>query len=202
MIGTIGVFPKGAAFVNGPQIDARGERVVVSWFTAANNDERVNVAFSSDSGANFSPPLRIDARKPSGRVDVLWLDEKIAVVAWLEGMGEGAYLEREDNGNKPLGRIPAGTYDGDVNNSPKFNRDLIEVLNVPSRTRILIHVGNKPSNSEGCILIGTARETINQISRLINSCNTSPTSRPLTQKSNRQNQRRSRFDIQDPTPWE
>ncbi len=78
--------------VNGPQIDARGKRVVVAWFTAANDKEQINVAFSSDAGAKFSAPVRIDAGKPSGRVDVLWVDAKTAVVAWLEGMGDGAYI--------------------------------------------------------------------------------------------------------------
>jgi hypothetical protein len=78
--------------VNGPQIDAKGKRVAVAWFTAANDQPRVNVAFSTDGGAKFSAPVRVDAGKPSGRVDILWIDERTAVVTWLEGLGEGAHI--------------------------------------------------------------------------------------------------------------
>ena len=71
---------------------------------------------------------------------------------------EGFTLERPDNGNKKLGRIPAGTYDGEVSNSPKFKRDLLEVMDVTDRSRILFHAGNDPGDTEGCILVGDGRD--------------------------------------------
>jgi hypothetical protein len=70
--------------VNGPSIDARGELVAVAWFTGANDSESVNLAFSKDSGATFSEPIRIDKGNPAGRVDVLLSERGEARVLWLE----------------------------------------------------------------------------------------------------------------------
>lgn len=73
--------------VNGPAIDAAGERVAVAWFTAAGDTARVSVAFSSDAGATFSPPTRVDGGDPVGRVDVRLLGDGRALVAWVENVG-------------------------------------------------------------------------------------------------------------------
>jgi RHS repeat-associated protein len=70
----------------------------------------------------------------------------------------GRTMEREDNGNEKLGRIPAGTYSGDTHESPHFKRELIGVLDVPKRSAILMHPGNQPKDSEGCILLGTGKD--------------------------------------------
>ena len=69
--------------VNGPQLDARGDDVVAAWFAK----DRVNVAFSRDAGATFGKPLRIDAGKPTGRVDVLLGDDGAAFVTWIDSPG-------------------------------------------------------------------------------------------------------------------
>ena len=70
--------------VNGPQLTSRGDTVAVAWFAAPENDSRVQVAFSSDGGATFSEPVRIDDGDPSGRVDIEYLDDGSVVVLWLE----------------------------------------------------------------------------------------------------------------------
>ena len=76
--------------VNGPAVSASGDDVVVAWFTAARDTARVNVAFSSDAGATFGPPVRIDGGSPLGRVDVELIDDRRAVVTWLERGEDGA----------------------------------------------------------------------------------------------------------------
>ena len=73
--------------VNGPNVDARGRRVALAWFTAANDSPRVKLAFSGDAGASFSPPVRIDEGQPSGRVDVALLADGGALVTWIERTG-------------------------------------------------------------------------------------------------------------------
>jgi hypothetical protein len=75
--------------VNGPQADADGADVVLAWFAAANDSPRVQVAFSSDAGATFAAPVRVDGGDPVGRVDVLLLEEH-ALVVWLERAGDAA----------------------------------------------------------------------------------------------------------------
>src|SRR5690606_16451429 len=76
--------------VNGPQVAARGDTVVVAWFTAARDTPRVNIAFSTDAGASFGAPVRVDGGDPIGRVDVALLDAGRALVVWLERSGSGA----------------------------------------------------------------------------------------------------------------
>ena len=70
--------------VNGPAIAARGDTVVVAWFTAANDSARVKVAYSRDAGATFGAPIVVDAGNPAGRVDVMLLREGSALVSWIE----------------------------------------------------------------------------------------------------------------------
>lgn len=104
--------------VNGPAVAARGDSVVVAWFTAADRRPRVQAAFSSDGGVSFGPAAEIDAagmlhaQAPLGRVDVALTDYRqrmdrgpqgdggqdsdghtSAVVSWLGGDG-GVWLRR------------------------------------------------------------------------------------------------------------
>ena len=78
--------------VNGPQIDASGERVAAAWFTAAKDQQRVYAAFSDDGGATFSEAVVVDDGKPAGRVDTVLLDEDTALVSWLEQTAAGAEI--------------------------------------------------------------------------------------------------------------
>lgn len=82
--------------VNGPAIDAAGQRVAVAWFTAADDVPQVKVAFSDDGGERFGDAIWIDQGAPSGRVDVLALDDGSALVSWIEmsAMGEALYVCR------------------------------------------------------------------------------------------------------------
>lgn len=73
--------------VNGPAVDADGQRVALAWFTAANDSPRVKLAFSSDAGATFAVPIRVDGGRPAGRVDVALLEDGSALVTWIERTG-------------------------------------------------------------------------------------------------------------------
>lgn len=78
--------------VNGPQIDAIGDRAVTAWFTSGGEKARAYVAFSSDGGATFGRPVQIDDGKPVGRLDVVLLDRETALVSWLEQTAAGAEI--------------------------------------------------------------------------------------------------------------
>ena len=78
--------------VNGPQLDARGSRVVAAWFSAAAEHGRAYVAFSDDGGATFTAPIVVDDGAPIGRMDVVMLDNDAAVVTWSEQTAAGAEL--------------------------------------------------------------------------------------------------------------
>ncbi len=98
----------GGCPVNGPALAARGDDVAVAWFTAPNGEPRVRVAFSDDGAVSFSPPLRVDAGHPLGRVDVAMLDDGSAIATWLErsGSGGGASIASR--------RVASGGEMGDV----------------------------------------------------------------------------------------
>lgn len=71
--------------VNGPSIVAQGNTLVIAWFSSPDKKPQVNVIFSADGGATFNTPTRIDEGKTIGRVDLVMLDEKSAMVTWMEG---------------------------------------------------------------------------------------------------------------------
>lgn len=90
--------------VNGPAIDARGEQVVVAWFTGSTGQGRILAAFSRDGGRTFLPPVRVDGGFPRGRVDVALLDDDLAAVSWTESAaGRPGFMVRRLQPDRPLG---------------------------------------------------------------------------------------------------
>lgn len=79
--------------VNGPAIDAFGENLAVAWYTAADDNSRVIISFSEDSGKTFGLPFRLDHGDALGRVDLAMLDSESAVVSWLEPSGEDTLIQ-------------------------------------------------------------------------------------------------------------
>ena len=69
--------------VNGPAIASHENHVAVAWFTAANDQPKVEVAFSDDGGNTFSAPVPVDDGNPAGRVGVAVLDTGSAIVSWV-----------------------------------------------------------------------------------------------------------------------
>src|SRR4029450_8817957 len=53
--------------VNGPAISASGRDVAIAWFTVAEDQGRVFVAFSADAGRTFAPPARVAQVSALGR---------------------------------------------------------------------------------------------------------------------------------------
>jgi hypothetical protein len=64
----------------------------VAWFSAPADQARVQVAFSTDSGRRYAPPVRVDDGRPIGRVDVALLPQGQALVSWLEQAESGTEL--------------------------------------------------------------------------------------------------------------
>ena len=79
--------------VNGPAIDANGSNVAMAWFTAANDNPKVQIIFSDDNGVNFGLPVRIDSGNAIGRVDIVMLDKKSAAVLWMEPSGVDTVIQ-------------------------------------------------------------------------------------------------------------
>lgn len=78
--------------VNGPKVDAHQETVVAAWFTAAQANPQVKLAFSTNSGADFMEPLVLSEGNAIGRVDVALMKNNSALVTWMEMEEDTAYL--------------------------------------------------------------------------------------------------------------
>jgi hypothetical protein len=74
--------------VNGPSIAATGRKVAVAWYTEANHQPHVQIAFSNDAGKTFGNPVQVDDGNAVGRVDVLLTPDGSALVCWMSGTAE------------------------------------------------------------------------------------------------------------------
>lgn len=70
--------------VNGPAIAAMDNIIVVTWFTMAEEEPKVQVVFSEDGGKTFGEAIRIDKNEAIGRVDVVLANEQTALVSFIE----------------------------------------------------------------------------------------------------------------------
>lgn len=78
--------------VNGPALAAQGGKLLVGWFTAAQDNPRVQVSLSNDGGQQFAAPVQIASGSAVlGRVEVA-LDADHVWVLWLQ----------QDNGPQQL----------------------------------------------------------------------------------------------------
>jgi hypothetical protein len=79
--------------VNGPVVAAKEKQVAVVWYTEAESQHQVKVAFSNDAGATFGQPVIVDDGKAMGRTDLLMLDDGSVLVVWLAGNASGAEIK-------------------------------------------------------------------------------------------------------------
>ena len=69
--------------VNGPVVKSLNNTVAVAWFTAADSQAKIKIAFSENSGTTFNQPIELDYEQTIGRIDLLLTEEK-AFVSWLD----------------------------------------------------------------------------------------------------------------------
>jgi len=93
--------------VNGSTIAARGDRVVVAWYTAPEQQRRVQLAWSSDGGRSFGAPVLVEAGAVNGYVDVVLPADDVAIVSWTAKTPAGV-------GQLRVKRVPAGGPAGPV----------------------------------------------------------------------------------------
>jgi len=81
---------------------------------------------------------------------------------YIDGVFECYTVEYADRGLELGGKkvqnqtaIPRGTYKVIMSMSNRFKKMLPEVLNVPGFTGIRIHSGNSSKDTEGCIIVGS-----------------------------------------------
>ena len=91
--------------VNGPAIDSFNDTVALAWFTAENDNPRIQVSFSENQGETFGLQYRVDNGNAIGRVDIVMIDQNNAVVSWMEPDGIDTLiqiLKVSSNGEKNI----------------------------------------------------------------------------------------------------
>ena len=78
--------------VNGPKVAVKSKNLAVAWFTASDDNPRVNVSFSKTNGDSFNTPLKVNDHSAIGRVDVAFLNDNEVIVSYMEVDDIKAYL--------------------------------------------------------------------------------------------------------------
>jgi hypothetical protein len=89
-----------------------------------------------------------------------WATSQITVDGEFECYGLEPQVRPADS-EKVAGHtaIPEGLYDLKLTYSPRFEKDVLEVMNVPGFAGIRIHPGNSDVDTEGCLVLGTSRHS-------------------------------------------
>jgi BNR repeat-like domain len=99
--------------VNAASVAAKGEKVVISWYTSAGDKPRVELSLSGDSGATFSKAVVVSTGDAYGYTSIAIDDAGGAYVSWLERGADGAkVLARHvsaDGMAGPAAQVAAGT---------------------------------------------------------------------------------------------
>jgi hypothetical protein len=117
--------------VNGPALSADGRRVVIAWFNAKHDQPHAFLAFSTDSGATFGAPIRLDETGTLGRVDVQLLEDGSALASWIEFGGGRAQLKArrvEASGHASPAFAVAGLAASRASGYPRMERFGGEVI--------------------------------------------------------------------------
>jgi hypothetical protein len=69
--------------VNGPVIQANGSQLAVAWFSASNDQPKVQLAWSNDAGGTMSAPVQVAAGGLLGHVGAAMLPSGDMAVSWL-----------------------------------------------------------------------------------------------------------------------
>ena len=73
--------------VNAASAAAKDNRVAIAWYTEADDKPRVQVVFSSDAGATFTKPTKVNTGDTLGYASTALNSDGGAFVSWIE---EGA----------------------------------------------------------------------------------------------------------------
>jgi hypothetical protein len=117
--------------VNGPALSADGRRVAIAWFSAKDDQPHAFAAFSTNSGASFGAPIRLDDVAALGRVDVQLLEDGSALATWIEfADGRAQFKARrvEADATKSPTFVVAGLAASRASGYPRMERFGAEVI--------------------------------------------------------------------------
>ena len=78
--------------VNGPKVVINKTTTAIAWFTAADDNPKVNLSFSLSDKDEFNLPIQLNDLDAIGRVDVAFLNSKEVLVSYMEFDDNATYL--------------------------------------------------------------------------------------------------------------
>jgi hypothetical protein len=111
--------------VNGPTLSAGPGGVALAWFTAEGDEPRTMLAFSSDAGTTWGPPLRVDDGVSLGRLDSEMLPDGSVLVSWIEfaqGRSEVRARRVAPDGTRDRSFVVTGIGAGRASGYPRMAR--------------------------------------------------------------------------------
>ena len=79
--------------VNGPKVVINKTTTAIAWFTAADDNPKVNLSFSLSDKDEFNLPIQLNDLDAIGRVDVAFLNSKEVIVSYIEFDDSATYLK-------------------------------------------------------------------------------------------------------------
>ena len=79
--------------VNGPKVIVNKTTTAVAWFTAADDNPKVNLSFSVSDKDEFNLPIQLNDLDAIGRVDVAFINSKEVLVSYMEFDDNDTYLK-------------------------------------------------------------------------------------------------------------
>ena len=79
--------------VNGPKVVVNKTTTAVAWFTAADDNPKVNLSFSISDKDEFDLPIQLNDLDAIGRVDVAFINSKEVLVSYMEFDDNDTYLK-------------------------------------------------------------------------------------------------------------
>jgi len=110
--------------VNGPDVIARGQVVIVAWFTIGNDEPKVRLARSIDGGRSFQKPLSLSEGTALGRVRLAWHKQGF-LLGWMSenpqtGAGELRLARFDANGAMISEQVLSMLESGRVSGFPQL----------------------------------------------------------------------------------
>ena len=96
--------------VNGPRSASLNGQSAVTWFSGAKGKSTVKTAFFEEEQNLYGEATLIDLGKPTGRVDMLMLDDNLALVSWMEE--GGIYLRTVERSGQKSAPFLVGNVSG------------------------------------------------------------------------------------------
>jgi len=134
--------------VNGPKVASNLNNLAVSWFTVSNGRPIVNLSFSKSNGEDFESPIKINDLDATGRVDVVFINEKEVLVSYMEGDDNGTFLriKKVSIDGKVSVPITISEIDGGRNTGvpqlEKFNDQIVIVWTVFENGKNQLKIAN------------------------------------------------------------